>query len=92
MHFPSIVPGQVKNLTCAESSSSNMLNLSWKHPTFLGNEVVDYRVDIKQLQHRSGTREVMEVPITDSVTVTEPYIITQELSEYFLDPSSIQLM
>lgn len=79
MDFPSTVPGQVKNLTCAESSSSNMLNLSWKHPTFLGNEVVDYRVEVKQLQHKTGTREVMEIPITDSTTVTEPYIITQGL-------------
>lgn len=83
MHFSSVVPGQVKNLTCADRSTPDMLHLSWKRPTFLGSEVVDYKVEVRELQHRSGAQKVTEVPIRNLATTMETYNISQGLSECY---------
>ena len=35
----------------------------WKLPALLGNEVVDYQVEVKGLRHREGTREVVQFDV-----------------------------
>ena len=69
--FASTVPGQVKNLSCMASLSTDRLFFSWNQPEFQGNEMIDYRVEVKQLQHRNGTREVIELDIEDFTTVNK---------------------
>ena len=54
------MPGVVGNLVCAESSSPLELSFSWKLPTLLGNEVVSYQVVVNRLEHRPGTRDVVQ--------------------------------
>ena len=55
-----VVPGVVQNLVCTRSSSPSELSFSWNLPTLLGNEVVSYQVMVNQLQHRPGTRDVIQ--------------------------------
>ena len=54
------VPGVVGNLDCAVSSSPSELSFSWELPTLLGNEVVSYQVIVNRLEHRSGSRDVVQ--------------------------------
>jgi hypothetical protein len=42
------------------SSSSSELSFSWALPTLLGSEVVSYQVIVSRLEHRPGTREVIQ--------------------------------
>ena len=77
MSFLSIrtVPGPVQNLNCIERSSPNNLFISWEEPTLLGSEVVGYRVEVKGLKHRDGTRNVMEFTVEDfNVKVSEAFV------------------
>ena len=55
-----LVPGEVGNLVCAVSSSPSELSFSWDLPTLLGSEVVSYQVIVNRLEHRPGTREVIQ--------------------------------
>ena len=55
-----LVPGEVGNLLCAMSSSVSELSFSWDLPTLLGSEVVSYQVIVNRLEHRPGTREVIQ--------------------------------
>ena len=61
-------------MICAKSSSPTELNFSWESPTGLENEVVGYRVDVRGLRHRLGTREVVQYDVavfnTDIKTAT----------------------
>ena len=55
-----LVPGVVQDLVCGDSSSPAELSFSWELPTLLGNEVVSYQVTVNRLEHRAGTREVIQ--------------------------------
>ena len=55
-----LVPGKVRNLVCASSTSPSELSFSWDLPTLLGAEVVSYQVIVNRLEHRPGTREVIQ--------------------------------
>ena len=65
-NFLSLVPGEVGNLVCAVSSSSaSELSFSWDLPTLLGSEVVSYQVIVNRLEHRPGTREVIQSAVDE---------------------------
>ena len=59
------VPGVVPNLVCAVSSSPSGLSFSWEPPTLLGNEVVSYQVIVSRLEHRPGTKNVVQSGVYD---------------------------
>ena len=59
------VPGEVGNLVCAVSSSASELSFSWDLPTLLGSEVVSYQVIVNRLEHRPGTREVIQSAVDE---------------------------
>jgi hypothetical protein len=58
-----------QTLMCAKSSGLSDLIFSWNPPTSQRNEIIGYRVDVKRLAHREGTREVVQ---SDVVTFTTP--------------------
>ena len=60
LHVVFVVPGMVQNLVCSGSSSSTELNFSWELPTELGNEAIGYQVTVNRLEHRTGSREVVQ--------------------------------
>ena len=60
-----LVPGEVGNLVCAISSSLSELSFSWDVPTLLGSEVVSYQVIVNRLEHRPGTREVIQSAVDE---------------------------
>ena len=66
-----IVPGVVQNLVCAASSSPSVLSFSWEQPTVLGNEVVGYQVTVNRLEHRAGTRDVVQAGVYSRVIETK---------------------
>ena len=45
----------------------------------LGNEVVGYQVDVKELRHRPGTREVVQLDVAGFNTDTKEATISQGL-------------
>jgi hypothetical protein len=47
------------------SSSASELSFSWGLPTLLGSEVVSYRVIVSRLEHRPGTREVIQFAVNE---------------------------
>ena len=67
--FVCAVPGIPQTLVCARSSGLSDLIFLWTPPTAQRNEIVGYRVDVKRLAHRDGTREVIQ---SDVVTLTTP--------------------
>ena len=69
----------VENLICGESSMPTELSFSWELPTVLGNEVVGYRVEVKGLHHRSGTREVVQFDVARFNTDLKAATISQGL-------------
>ena len=60
-----LVPGEIGNLVCAVSSSPSELSFSWDLPTQLGSEVVSYQVIVNRLEHRPGTREVIQTAVDE---------------------------
>ena len=71
-----IVPGEIRNLVCAASSSPSELSFSWDVPTRLGSEVVSYQVIVNRLEHRPGTREVTQSAVDEQfVDIREASII-----------------
>ena len=52
-------------MVCAVSSSAIELSFSWDPPTLLGNEVVSYEVIVNRLEHRPGTREVIQAAVDE---------------------------
>ena len=73
------VPGKVQNLVCAKSSSPTELSFSWELPTMLGEEVVDYRVEVKELRHRTGTRDVEQFDVDGYNTGMKETTVNQGL-------------
>ena len=75
------MPGKVQNLMCAKSATPTELALSWERPALLGEEVVDYRVKVKELimSHRNGTREVEELDVDSFNTAIKQATISQGL-------------
>ena len=65
-------------------SSTSGLNIFWELPTVLGDEVIGYQVEIKELQHKDGTKDVVSVDITDFNTKLPEASINEGLSESFL--------
>jgi hypothetical protein len=51
------------------SSSSSELSFSWALPTLLGSEVVSYQVIVSRLEHRPGTREVIQSAVNEQFIV-----------------------
>ena len=49
----------------------------------LGEEVVGYQVEVKELQHRPGTKDVTTIDITDFNTKMEEATLNEGLSEQF---------
>ena len=47
------------------SSSPSELSISWDLPTLLSSEVVNYQVIVSRLEHRPGTREVIQSGVYD---------------------------
>ena len=43
------------------------------------NEVVEYQVEVKGLQHKAGTREVMQIDVGNFETKVTSMIISQQL-------------
>ena len=74
-----VVPGVVQNLVCVKSSSPTELTFSWELPTVLGNEVVEYRVEVKGLQHRAGTRDVEQFDVAGFNTEIREATVSQGL-------------
>ena len=65
-------PGEVQNIVCAVSSSPSELSFSWNLPTMLGDEVVSYQVMVNRLEHRPGTRDVIQSDVVNKF-VEEPH-------------------
>ena len=58
------------------SSSPSELSFSWDLPLLLGNEVVSYQVIVNRLEHRPGTRDVIQSGVYDElVDIREATII-----------------
>ena len=83
MHHNTTAPGPVSNLICNKSSSpsGSELSFSWELPVVLGDEVIGYQVEVKQLQHRGGTKEVISVDLTDFNTKSHKASLSEGLSE-----------
>ena len=83
VHDLCTVPGVVQNLTCTMSSISSvapsMLSLLWELPATFQNEIVGYQVAVKGLQHRSGTREVIQFEVYSFNTTTRAATLNQGL-------------
>ena len=47
------------------SSSASELSFSWDLPTLLSSEVVSYQVIVNRLEHRPGTREVIQSAVDE---------------------------
>ena len=74
-----LVPGVVQNLICAKRSTPTELSFYWELPTVLGNEVVGYRVEVKGLRHKAGTREVIHFDVDGFNTDMKEATINQGL-------------
>ena len=74
-----IVPGKVQGLVCAKSPTSSELTFSWELPTLLGGEVIDYLVEVKELRHRDGTRDVIQVDVDGFNTAMKEATVNQGL-------------
>ena len=60
------VPSAVQDLSCGESLSPSNLFISWKAPPDCdASEVLGYRVSVRRLKHKHGTRQVIEFDITN---------------------------
>ena len=70
-----------QNLVCAKSSGPSSLTFSWDSPTSRRSEIVGYRVDVKGLAHRDGTREVIQFSVTTFTTPMAEAILTQGLGK-----------
>ena len=71
--------GSVQNMMCAKSSSPAKLSFSWELPTLLGNEVVDYHIEVKGLSHKIGSREVVQFDVDSFNTEMKEVAISQRI-------------
>ena len=58
------------------------LSLSWEVPTQSGEDVVDYQVDVKELRHREGTREIVQADVDNFTTAMKQVTITEGLGSH----------
>ena len=70
------VPGMVGNLVCTRSFLPSELSFSWEPPTLLGSEVVNYQVLVSRLEHRPGTRDVVQSSVYEKFVETKAASIT----------------
>ena len=72
---------------CNKSSlpSPSGLSISWELPTVLGDEVIGYQVEVKELQHKTGTKDVVSVNVTDFNTKVQEASLNEGLGESFLN-------
>ena len=76
IYYIHLVPGEIRNLVCAVSSSPSELSFSWDLPTQLASEVVSYQVILNRLEHRPGTREVTQSAVDEQfVDIREASVI-----------------
>ena len=78
-HSVRTVPGKVQDLTCTKSPTSSELTFSWDRPTLLGEEVIEYLVEVKELRHRDGTRDVIQVDVDGFNTTMKQATVNQRL-------------
>ena len=74
----------VQNLVCAGSTSSSVLSFSWEQPSELGNEVVGYQVTVNRLEHKAGTRDVVQDGVYSDVIETKDASISRLGKEYIV--------
>lgn len=65
------------------SLSPSELSFSWELPAIRGEEVNSYRVEVKELQHRPGTKDVVLVNVADIDTKKKWASLDQALSKYW---------
>ena len=70
-----------RNAGCSARSGGSTLSLSWEAPTNPQSGIVGYQVEVEELRHRSGTREVEELSIEEFFTEAREVVITQGLGE-----------
>ncbi len=63
------------------SSSPNHLLFSWELPGLLGNDVIDYRVEVMKLQSIEGTQNLIELEVASFKTNKMIANITRGLGE-----------
>lgn len=76
-----IDPGTVENLACGRSLSVSELTFTWESPNMLQNDVLEYQVQVKELRHRIGTRDVVQFNIANFNTEMRVANINQGLSK-----------
>ena len=84
------MPGTLQTLMCVNSRSSD-LALSW-NPTSQRSEIIGYRVDVKQLAHRDGTREVIQSDVVTLTTTKTEANITQGLGMSIRCPKVVYII
>lgn len=74
-------PGMVENLVCGRSLSASELTFTWELPNMLQNGVLEYQVEVNELHHRTGTRDVVQFNKANFSTKTMVATINQGLSK-----------
>ena len=70
-------------MVCAVSSLASELSFSWDLPTLLGSEVVSYQVIVNRLEHRPGTREVIQSAVDEQfIQVLDAHVTRLGMNEY----------
>lgn len=69
-------------MKCDESLSPSELSFSWELPAILGEGVNGYGVEVKELRHRPGTKDVILVNVADFDTKIRWAFLDQALSEH----------
>ena len=83
-----IVPGKVENLACTKRATPSELTFYWELPILLGGEVIDYLVEVKELRHRDGTRDVIQVDVDGFNTAMKQANVNQGLGTVIIPTSN----
>ena len=70
-----IVPDVPQDLHCVSSSSPSELTVSWNPPSVLRGDKISYVIDVNALRHKSGTRDVIQLDITNRTTDMQSELI-----------------
>ena len=73
------VPGVPRNASCGARSGASSLAFSWEAPNNSQNGVIGYQVGVKELRHRPGTREVVQISIQDDFFTKERRAVIKRL-------------